>query len=282
MRFSRLLSLEVLTVAGASAAVGCLLGVGVASAAFIMKSTYVAADLARSTARVQFLEGLVEQGTSFGSLQDPVSATPPALQDSRVAQLAGPSPAADNLPKVAAVAEMPTPVNAVSASAPAARPVAPPVQPLKSAEVAPPPKIAASPPSPAQTALKPVNRPTAPAQTPVAGKPAVVRPAVAALPIAVVAKAVVESPKIVPPAPVVEPVRVSADEVAAVLENGRVEGVSAQKAGVLRFSDGGVQMSSGRVIRVGERFASGEKLLQVDSGNNRLVTSDRQILLFFN
>lgn len=61
----------------------------------------------------------------------------------------------------------------------------------------------------------------------------------------------------------------------------RIEGVPAEKAGVRSVEKGAVLLRNGSVVRVGQSFPSGEKLLQVDVENNRVVTSKRQMLLFF-
>jgi len=61
----------------------------------------------------------------------------------------------------------------------------------------------------------------------------------------------------------------------------RVEGVSASLAKVARIAPEGVYLTNGKLVRVGERFMSGERLLKVDAENNRIVTDERQLLLFF-
>ncbi|MEJ8837688.1 hypothetical protein [Ramlibacter sp. AN1133] len=61
----------------------------------------------------------------------------------------------------------------------------------------------------------------------------------------------------------------------------RIEGAPAQKAGVKSLEKGAVVLLNGGTVRVGQVFPSGEKLLQVDPENNRVVTTKRQMLLFF-
>jgi hypothetical protein len=61
----------------------------------------------------------------------------------------------------------------------------------------------------------------------------------------------------------------------------RIEGVNAEKAGVGRLDAEGVHLRNGGVVRTGDYFPSGERLLSVDVENARVVTSKRQILLFF-
>lgn len=116
-------------------------------------------------------------------------------------------------------------------------------------------------------AVRPVQRPVAPLPKPVPAAP-VVPPSP---PVAATA----------PPVAVAPVEAVSPEEVAAAVRASRVEGVSAEKAKVARLSKEGVHLSSGRLVRVGERFGSGEKLLEVDPQNSRVVTSERQLLLFF-
>lgn len=74
---------------------------------------------------------------------------------------------------------------------------------------------------------------------------------------------------------------VTPEEISAAVANAKVEGVPAEKARVAKISSEGVLLSNGKLIRPGERFGSGEKLLQVDPSNNRVITSERQLLLFF-
>ncbi|HWS26857.1 MAG TPA: hypothetical protein VN259_09855 [Xanthomonadales bacterium] len=70
-------------------------------------------------------------------------------------------------------------------------------------------------------------------------------------------------------------------EIAAVIKGGRIEGVSADKAGVERLGPTSVHLRGGRVIKVGALFPSGERLLAVDPENGRVITNQRQILMFF-
>lgn len=70
-------------------------------------------------------------------------------------------------------------------------------------------------------------------------------------------------------------------EIAAVVKTARIEGVSAEKAGVERLSAAAVHLRGGKVIKVGSLFPSGERLMAVDPENGRVITNQRQILMFF-
>lgn len=74
--------------------------------------------------------------------------------------------------------------------------------------------------------------------------------------------------------------KVSGEEVLDAMRN-RIEGVSADKAGVVRVDRDAVLLRNGTAIRVGESFPSGERLLLIDHENARVVTNQRQMLLFF-
>lgn len=76
-------------------------------------------------------------------------------------------------------------------------------------------------------------------------------------------------------------IAVTPEELASVVAKSRVEGVPASKARVAKITSEGVYLSSGTLVRVGERFSSGERLLKVDPENNRFITSERQLLIFF-
>lgn len=61
-----------------------------------------------------------------------------------------------------------------------------------------------------------------------------------------------------------------------------LETIAASKVGVKFLFSTGVLMHNGRMIRIGDLFPSGERLIQVDLDNNRVVTSERHISLVFN
>lgn len=72
---------------------------------------------------------------------------------------------------------------------------------------------------------------------------------------------------------------VSSDEINAVVKSGRIEGVSMAKAGISKLMADGVEFNTGRKVRKGEIFPSGEKLLAIDVQTGRIITSQRQIIL---
>ncbi|MDF2461874.1 MAG: hypothetical protein K0Q43_109 [Ramlibacter sp.] len=71
-----------------------------------------------------------------------------------------------------------------------------------------------------------------------------------------------------------------AADIARVLASVPVEGVSFDKAAVAKLERGAVHLRDGRQIPVGGSFPSGEKLLAIDPDNSRIITNQRQILLF--
>lgn len=76
------------------------------------------------------------------------------------------------------------------------------------------------------------------------------------------------------------PPAVPAVDIARVLASVPVEGVSYDKASVARLERAAVLLRDGRRIAVGGHFDSGETLLAVDLDNSRIITNQRQILLF--
>jgi hypothetical protein len=84
----------------------------------------------------------------------------------------------------------------------------------------------------------------------------------------------------VPSAAVAAAPPVPAVDIARVLASVPVEGVSYDKASVARLERGAVVLRDGRRIAVGGHFDSGESLLAVDIDNSRIITNQRQILLF--
>lgn len=61
-----------------------------------------------------------------------------------------------------------------------------------------------------------------------------------------------------------------------------LETLSAAKVGVKFLFANGVLMHNGKIIRLGDAFPSGERLMQIDLDNNRVLTSERHISLVFN
>lgn len=109
---------------------------------------------------------------------------------------------------------------------------------------------------------------------------------VSSAPVVAVAAAQTPPPQIQPPRAVVdesagETAAPTAAEVAAVVKAARIEGVSADKAGVERLSANAVHLRGGRTVKVGSLFPSGERLLAVDPENGRIITNQRQVLMFF-
>lgn len=68
----------------------------------------------------------------------------------------------------------------------------------------------------------------------------------------------------------------------APLNDNELETISAFQMGIKFLFENGVLMHNGKVIRIGDFFPSGERLLKVDLDGNRVVTSERQIHLKFN
>lgn len=60
-----------------------------------------------------------------------------------------------------------------------------------------------------------------------------------------------------------------------------IEIFHASKLGVKFLLTGGVLMNDGKVIRLGDLFPSGERLIKVDLDNSQIITNERQISLSF-
>lgn len=67
--------------------------------------------------------------------------------------------------------------------------------------------------------------------------------------------------------------------VAAPAKTPRFEAVSASKAGVAKVEPGAVVMQSGKRIRVGETFSSGERLISADPETGQIITDQRNLLI---
>lgn len=67
--------------------------------------------------------------------------------------------------------------------------------------------------------------------------------------------------------------------VAAPAKTPRFEAVSAAKAGVAKVEPGAVVMQSGKRIRVGETFSSGERLISADPETGQIITDQRNLLI---
>lgn len=171
---------------------------------------------------------------------------------------------------VASLEEQVPPAPAAPASAPSAPAPAP--QPAPAAK----PAAGAAPQERTTPAAKHVAAP-APAPQPSARS----RQADASPPMPVPAATAAAGPgPVAAPTTVVAAEPVTGEELFAA-ERNRIEGVAAEKAGVKALEAKTVLLRNGSVVRVGQRFPSGEKLLFVDHVNNRVVTDKRQMLLFF-
>jgi hypothetical protein len=240
LKFNRIVSIEFMSILGSGAALGFLLGIGIASFVFVSKAASLTRALENQVARVAMLESLVSSPGVFAALDGPKEKAAPAAVTAR-----------EEPPAEAPLRVTPTAQVSVSERPRAPAPVSavvkpPPVPVVKSAVLVSTPKVVA--PAPASD----VNR----------------------APVVASSKAV--APQVADVQPAVAP-----HEIATALTKSKVEGVSAEKARVSKISAEGVYLISGKLIRVGEYFSSGEKLLQVDPANSRLITSERQLLLFF-
>lgn len=134
-------------------------------------------------------------------------------------------------------------------------------------QVAPKPP-AAAPAQPAKPAPPPPQTPQKPVQPAQPAKPA---PAAAA-PQPALSIVPITTPQ--PPKPAV-----TGEELVNALKNKKIEAVTPKKANIDSITQDRVTFASGTVIRVGEKFPSGEKLIMVDPSTNKIVTDQRQILL---
>lgn len=251
MKFSNWLSWQVilltLTAAGLGAAFAAL---GVIFM-LIDDTNDLAVDLNRQTARVQLLESFVMQQTTHDVAA--LDAQAAAGETGPVVPTPGASPTTQvPVPKVASV-----PVKAVSRVPPQA--VAATVRPPDLTSVSTQARAAASAPNAVLAGREPraAAAPPSPAASAIAGAAVSTLPATA------------------------PPPSVTGEELIEATRTARVEGVTAEKAGVKALERNVVLMRNGSFVRRGERFPSGEKLLMVDVENGRLVTDQRQLLLFF-
>lgn len=113
--------------------------------------------------------------------------------------------------------------------------------------------------------------PPAPKQPPVATKPSTATPPANQPSVAPAAVAVAQ---VAPQSPTVSP------EELAQAHGSKIEGVTAAKAGIKKLYPDAVEFASGRYVRKGENFPSGEKLLSVDTNTGRIITSQRQLIIF--
>lgn len=194
----------------------------------------------------------------------PTAATPPAAQASAAQQPGAGSQAPTAVPKPPAPGQPQQPAKPAATQNPAPLTTTPIVQ----AQAARPPVLT----PPATSAAKPVAPVAAP---PTAVAHPVQQPSANASPLPPQTVAAAQAPVHEPPKPAVTP-----EELASAMK-GRIEGVSSAKAGIKKLDADAVEFLSGRRVRVGEIFPSGEKLLNVDPSTGRIITNQRQLIIFF-
>jgi hypothetical protein len=255
-------SAAILALAVGCTAVGLLLGVVLTSAFYLRKSSSLVAELETKSERLLLLEQVLPQLaqlTRSGAASAEFEAVSSA-QAQRAQQAAQPVPSAADSNKA------PSPKAKAAVGAQPASPQGAQARPTASAQA----RVTTLPAVPGAVSQSPSPPPTSQS---VASSGAREKAADAARQGATGTADAVNA-TVVPPA-------VTSEELAASVKN-RLEGVPADKVGVARIDAGGVHLASGRYIRVGERFSTGERLLKVDPANDRVVTSERQLLLFFN
>jgi hypothetical protein len=269
--FKRLISVELAAIASAGLALGALIGVGATSVLYVQKSSMLASELAVKSTRVTVLESLL-----MVSSDSPYAVS---LLEAPPVQVAQSSAASDST-GVPSTADATAPPAPEAVQSPPVQPRAQIVPPKPDPVTAAPQQVIAK---KAEVRVKPVA-PIAP-EAPVARSQSRVEP-----PAAVAASRPAPQPAangssaLRMDSSIKTPPRndlPTPEEVAQVTAKSPVVGVQAEKLGVGRLDAGGVYLRSGTYIRIGERFTSGERLLQVDVQNNRIVTSERQVLLFF-
>lgn len=173
-------------------------------------------------------------------------------------------------PRIEPVTVQPSPVAQVQVAT--VKPAQQPVVPAVPSTPAPPPPTLARPPANAPS-VQPGQQ-VKPA-APVATQPAPQQHAVVAkpLPAAPVAQPAPAAP-VKPAATSVAP-----DELAAAMKK-KIEVMSMARVGVAKLHADTVEFASGRRVRTGELFPSGEKLLKVDPADGRIVTNERQLIVF--
>lgn len=187
-----------------------------------------------------------------------------------------PSPAVTTRPEtVAAMAMTSQPKDTPAVKAPAAQP--PPTKQVASTKPAPPapnpvvPTVKAAPPVPKPQT--PIAKPTPAAaetkSTATTGRIELPTPTITAT----ADNADMAMPRKKPPEPVQD------DELKAAISKNAIEMAPKSKMGVEKLETGGVVMSSGIKVRVGDRFNSGERLLDVDLATGRIVTDKRTVVI---
>lgn len=167
-----------------------------------------------------------------------------------------------DMPAVKAPAAQPTPTKQVAVAStkpapPAPNPAAPTV---KAAPPVPKPQTPIAKPTPAAAETKP---------TATTGRIELPTPTITAT----ADNADMAMPRKKPPEPVQD------DELKAAISKNAIEMAPKSKMGVEKLETGGVVMSSGIKVRVGDRFNSGERLLDVDLATGRIVTDKRTVVI---
>lgn len=270
MQHQRKFSPQIIAIVTAAIALGAAAGAGASTALYITRSSDLSAKLANATSRVMVLESLLQVASdspAAADLQHPhpaPSAHAAAADDAFAAAL--PAPDLPSATQLTATSAAPAPTVEV-ASKPAV------AERTHRAETAPATKRQVDEdPRRREAAAKPTQIASSKAET----KAAAVSPTPAPAPETTTTSSVAASPTPVPAA-----VPVSQEDVARATARNPVVGVNADKLGVAKLTAAGVQLRSGATIKIGDHFASGERLLSVDPVNNRIVTSARQVLVFF-
>ncbi len=270
MQHQRKYSPQIIAIVTAAIALGAAAGAGASTALYIARSSDLSAQLANATSRVMVLESLLQVASDSPAAAD--------LQQPNPAPTGHAAAADEAFAAVLPAPDLPSATQQATASAAPAPTVEPASKPAAAerthrAQTAPSTKHQVDEdPRRRDVAAKPSQIAPSKAET----KAAAVTPAQAPAPGATTTSGVVPVPTPVPAA-----VPVSQEDVARATARNPVVGVNADKLGVTKLSAAGVQLRSGATIKIGDHFASGERLLSVDPVNNRIVTSARQVLVFF-
>jgi hypothetical protein len=249
MKFSNWLSWQVILLTVTAAGLGAAFAALGVMFMLIDDTNDLAVDLNRQTARVQLLESFVMQQTTHDvaalDAQAAAGETGPVAATPGASQTTHVPVAKIAAPQAKAVSRVPAPAAAATVRSPDVT------------SVSTQPRAAASAPNAVLAGREPRVAPPAPPASTIAG-------------------AAVSTVPTTSPPPIV-----TGEELIEATRTVRVEGVTAEKAGVKSLERNVVLMRNGTSVRRGERFPSGEKLLMVDVENGRLVTDQRQLLLFF-
>jgi len=269
MQHQRKYSPQIIAIVTAAIAIGAAAGAGASTALYITRSSDLSAKLANATSRVMVLESLLQ-----------VASDSPAAAD---LQIPHPAPTANTAAADEAFAaalptpDLPSPATAASAAPASSVEVA-----SKTTAAEQTPRAEAPPSTKRQVEEDPRRRETSTKPTQIASsKPGAKAASVTPASVPTPPEAPTTSAAATAPTPVSAAVPVSQEDVARATARNPVVGVNADKLGVAKLTAAGVQLRSGATIKIGDHFASGERLLSVDPVNNRIVTSARQVLVFF-